>query len=70
MKLIEAYDGLLVDLDGVVYTGNQPIDSAIETIEKLSSKIPVGYVTNNASRTQEQLLINYADSGSNLINPR
>lgn len=55
MKLIEAYDGLLVDLDGVVYTGNQPIDSAIETIEKLSSKIPVGYVTNNASRTQEQI---------------
>jgi glycerol 3-phosphatase-2 len=55
MKLIDQYDGLLLDLDGVVYRGNQPISEAIETIEKLSTKFSIGYVTNNASRTQEQI---------------
>ena len=55
MKLIDNYDGLLLDLDGVVYRGKQPIADAIETISKLSAKIPIGYVTNNASRTQEQI---------------
>jgi glycerol 3-phosphatase-2 len=55
MKLIDQYDGLLLDLDGVVYRGNLPISEAIETIEKLSTKFSIGYVTNNASRTQEQI---------------
>ena len=55
MKLIDNYDGLLLDLDGVVYRGKQPITDAIETIGKLQSKLPIGYVTNNASRTQSQI---------------
>lgn len=55
MKLIDNYDGLLLDLDGVVYRGQQPIADAIETIGKLPSKMPIGYVTNNASRTQSQI---------------
>jgi len=55
MKLIDNYDGLLLDLDGVVYRGKQPIRDAIETIGKLQSKMPIGYVTNNASRTQSQI---------------
>jgi HAD superfamily hydrolase (TIGR01450 family) len=55
MKLIDKYDGLLLDLDGVVYRGQQAIPQAIETIGKLASKMPIGYVTNNASRTQAQI---------------
>jgi len=55
MKLIDSYDGLLLDLDGVVYRGKEPIADAIDTVRKLAPKMPIGYVTNNASRTQAQI---------------
>ena len=46
------YDGLLCDLDGVVYAGAQPIDSAVGTLNTLSERgIPVAFVTNNASKS-------------------
>lgn len=54
--LIDQFDSLLLDLDGVVYRGKQPIDGAVEAIGKarLLGKT-VGYITNNASRTPEQI---------------
>ena len=55
MRLIDNYDGLLLDLDGVVYRGSEAIPGAIETINTLQGKLPIGYVTNNASRTQQQI---------------
>lgn len=46
------YDGLLCDLDGVVYAGAQAIDSAVETLNALIEQgIPVAFVTNNASKS-------------------
>lgn len=47
--LEETIDGVLLDLDGVVYLGPHAVEHAAETIRAMS--IPVGYVTNNASRT-------------------
>lgn len=52
-KLYENFDGLLFDLDGVVYEGGKAIAGAVETINSLSSKTKIGYVTNNASRRPE-----------------
>ncbi len=54
--LIDQFDSLLLDLDGVVYRGKQPIAGAVEAIAKarLLGKT-VGYITNNASRTPEQI---------------
>ena len=54
-KLFEEFDGLLFDLDGVVYEGGKAIDGAVETINDLSSKLKIGYVTNNASRRPEAI---------------
>ncbi|WP_026819733.1 HAD-IIA family hydrolase [Arthrobacter castelli] len=52
--LINGYDAVLADLDGVVYTGPEPIDGAIESLLKLSEyNVSLGYVTNNASRTPQ-----------------
>jgi HAD superfamily hydrolase (TIGR01450 family) len=54
--LIDRYDSLLLDLDGVVYRGRQAIAGAAEAIRKskeLGKK--VGYITNNASRTPAQI---------------
>ena len=50
--LVENYDLLLLDLDGVVYRGGQAVVHAIESIRKIQEMgIPVGFVTNNSSRT-------------------
>lgn len=51
-KVFDKFQTLLLDLDGVIYTGNKVIDNAVESITTLKSKgVQVGYVTNNASRT-------------------
>lgn len=52
VALIDSYDGLLLDLDGVVYRGGAAIDGAVDAINEISKKMTVGYVTNNSSRTQ------------------
>ncbi|WP_035810125.1 HAD-IIA family hydrolase [Curtobacterium sp. S6] len=50
--LISSYDAILSDLDGVVYAGPDPIDGAVESLNKASETgVAVAYVTNNASRS-------------------
>ncbi len=44
-------DVVLADLDGVIYRGADAIPYAVESINALPSTIRVGYLTNNASRT-------------------
>jgi len=46
-------DALLLDLDGVVYTGPGAIPHAVESITRAAEGVRVGYITNNASRTDE-----------------
>jgi HAD superfamily hydrolase (TIGR01450 family) len=43
-------DTLLVDLDGVVYTGATVVPFAVDSINAAAERMRVGYVTNNASR--------------------
>lgn len=54
--LIDEFDSLFLDLDGVVYRGAKAIDGAVAAInqaESLGKK--VAYITNNASRTPQQI---------------
>lgn len=54
--LIDSFDSLLLDLDGVVYRGKQAIAGAVESINKAQELgKSVGYITNNASRTPSQI---------------
>lgn len=53
MSFRDAFDGFLFDLDGVVYAGAGAIDGAPESLQTLKDGgSPVGYVTNNASRSE------------------
>jgi glycerol 3-phosphatase-2 len=55
-KVLDKFETLLLDLDGVIYEGNKAIVYAVESISALKAKgIPVGYITNNASRTSETI---------------
>lgn len=44
-------DVVLADLDGVIYRGADAISYAVESINSLDSAVRVGYITNNASRS-------------------
>jgi glycerol-1-phosphatase len=49
--LIEGFDGIVCDLDGVVYRGNQAVPHAVESLVSVrSAGVRVVYATNNASR--------------------
>ncbi|VEF47086.1 HAD-superfamily subfamily IIA hydrolase [Bacillus freudenreichii] len=50
------YDGYLIDLDGTMYRGTESIPDAIEFVKRLKQKrIPYLFVTNNSSKTPEQV---------------
>ena len=50
--LVEPYDLVLFDLDGVLYLGDEVITGAPEAVGRLQHDgVPVAYATNNASRS-------------------
>lgn len=49
---MKEYKGYLIDLDGTMYLGEEPIEAAGEFVDALYSKgIPYLFVTNNSSKT-------------------
>lgn len=51
-SIVAGHDGVLFDLDGVVYVGPDAVPAAPATIAALKAAgVRVGYVTNNASRS-------------------
>lgn len=55
--LVDRYDGFLIDLDGVVYVGDEEVTGARETVERLRDReIPFCFVTNTSSKTREEIL--------------
>jgi len=54
--LADLYDGLLLDLDGVVYIGADAVPGAVPALHLArAAGMAVGYVTNNASRTADRV---------------
>lgn len=51
--LVDDFDAVVCDLDGVVFTGTVAVSHAVESLNALS--VPVVYATNNASRTPHQV---------------
>lgn len=61
---IEGADLVLADLDGVVYRGKNAIPHAAASLNAIRSRgIGVGYITNNASRTDEAVAEQLRDFG-------
>jgi len=53
--LVERYDQLIVDLDGCVWIGNEPVDGSVEAVEQLrGAGKRVAFATNNSRRTAEE----------------
>ncbi|MFA1821384.1 TIGR01457 family HAD-type hydrolase [Virgibacillus oceani] len=61
---MKTYNGYLIDLDGTMYRGNEPIETAKEFVNTLHKKgIPFVFVTNNSSRTQEDISLKLNNMG-------
>ena len=61
MNVLNNFKGLLIDLEGVIYSGEEAIDGSIETIEKLKKKFKIRYLTNTTTTSRNlifQKLIN------------
>ena len=55
-KVLDKFETLLLDLDGVIYEGGRAIIDSVESITALKAKgAQVGFITNNASRTSEDI---------------
>jgi len=54
VTLAERYDALFIDLDGVVYRGDQAIPAAINVLPKLRRN-GLLFLTNNSARTPDQV---------------
>ena len=53
------YKGYLIDLDGTMYRGSEPIPAATAFIKRLQAeKIPFLFVTNNTTKSQEEVVKN------------
>ena len=63
MTPLDGTDVVFADLDGVVYTGEESIRYAVEALNGASVHHRVAYITNNASRTTEQVATHLRDLG-------
>ncbi|WP_319422711.1 hypothetical protein [Pleurocapsa sp. FMAR1] len=45
--------GILFDINGVLYADNQPIDGAVEIINKIKTKFPCRFVTNTTTKSRQ-----------------
>jgi glycerol 3-phosphatase-2 len=60
---LDGVDVLLADLDGVVYTGPSALPQAVESNNRAQQSIRVGYLTNNASRTDATVAAHLTELG-------
>ncbi|MEV4319602.1 HAD-IIA family hydrolase [Actinocrispum sp. NPDC049592] len=63
-RLLDLYDALLIDLDGTVYRGGEPVQGAPEAVKAARENgTAVRFVTNNASRSSEDVAEHLTDLG-------
>lgn len=62
--LLEGFDGIVCDLDGVIYRGHEAVPHAAESLlAAISIGVRLVYATNNASRAPAEVAAHLADLG-------
>lgn len=68
MMDLETIDGLIIDMDGVLWHGNDPIEGLVEFFATLRKRaMPFVLATNNASLTQQQYIDKLALMGVTVV---
>lgn len=60
---LDGVDVVLADLDGVIYRGPHAIPFAVESLNALPENVRVGYITNNASRSDATVAHHLSELG-------
>jgi ribonucleotide monophosphatase NagD (HAD superfamily) len=60
---LDGIDAVFADLDGVVYAGQLSIPHAVESLNRTKADHAVGYITNNASRSDASVARHLAELG-------
>ncbi|MGV9665869.1 HAD-IIA family hydrolase [Nocardia niigatensis] len=63
MRLRDRFEALLLDLDGTLFRGHEPIPGASEALSAGDSEQRLMYVTNNASRSADAVALHLRDLG-------
>jgi len=59
-----AYRGVLLDLDGVLYVGREPVPGAVDALARLrAADLPLGFVTNTTRRSRRVIRAELAAMG-------
>ena len=66
-NLLDNFDVVLADLDGVVYEGTAAIRDAVSAVSRIQSTHRLGFVTNNSSRKPETIVDQLAGFGINTL---
>lgn len=62
--IADRYAGIVIDIDGVLLLGGDPVDGAGEAVAALRERgVSLAFVTNNSSRTREQLAEILSEAG-------
>jgi HAD superfamily hydrolase (TIGR01450 family) len=64
---LEGIDAVFADLDGVVYAGAGSIPFAVDSLNRTKRDRPVGYITNNASRSDASVAQHLAELGLDVV---
>ncbi|WP_207904443.1 HAD-IIA family hydrolase [Agromyces fucosus] len=64
---LDGVDAVLADLDGVVYAGAHAIPRAVESLNLAKRDRAVGYITNNASRSDASVAGHLAELGLDVV---
>ena len=64
---LDGIDAVFADLDGVVYAGAGSIPHAVESLNRTKASAPVGYITNNASRSDASVARHLAELGLDVV---
>ena len=63
-RLVEGFDGIVCDLDGVVYRGKEAVPYAVESlVSAVAAGVRVVYATNNASRSPAEVAAHLTELG-------
>ena len=55
MEIFNKTKGLLIDLEGVLYVGDELIPHSIETIKKLKERFLIRYLTNTTTTSRNSI---------------
>jgi len=61
--VLARYDGFLLDIDGVLVRGHHPVEGAVEALRLLRARGPVLLLTNNSTRSRDELAAHLGSLG-------